>query len=856
MNAASSLAPPAMEDPFTDSMDMASPYQGHMDDFEIDIDIMEDQPATADNDFDVQDASPASVAGDAANDADMMEDVPEVTVTATTTYYNNDSNMQYGATFSNQEPYESEMVDEDYDNNNNAATAPVETEALTIAPESAEVVEVIEATAGSVKGPTHDKERTEHQYEGFEKDTEGLTDPHIVDKEPTEQRSNAPKEDDESHVDAELQVESVTEPELEDTVDNTNLLEQYANPEVNTTAVEEPAETHPAVVHETEDSTSSVLPHTGEIHEQVEHERDNFTESQVSYMHPIKVIYQDTEISLFPPRDGDTSETYFLANEGLAHESIDGLLKECRTILGDHASSEDSLVLHVDSLGIELSEDNIHTSKMTLSKLLDIYLHLCRNSSIERPEPLYLTLTTRANLSAEIAALLSAANEGKGISDIQVWDEDYEQHEDDESGTGLSDQKIERADHTEHEEGHLESKGLRDEEQDKEWNDNHQHEHELGDEEQTGLHDDEVDVHQRKETGRLSAEPTEPEHDRGDEQAHVASHDEHPSASPKAISETHHDFDETNRIDTLTQAPMLQPEGQSPEELSSANTTQNEADAVGDALSGEEDQSSPSYEQGFSPEFRNESEPYEEYAADEYKNVEEDAETGPADITEVATDNIDHFETNGPEDNKEVEDEGFNNGGDRGEHGDELEENYESYVDEEHHEDPLHVASDTGEEFAAGHEKLGEVEKSSTADQLDQVSSETVSVSNEPVDKNDPLLDDSQPATKTDALEESYEDIQQFPDLPDLPDDDLISLGDDIFDNPEEANTEDDNGLTSPPIDQNNDASDQMPSADDTDNIQLKRQESNAGKRPRDAEEEDFGFDGTPSPGTKRTRSS
>lgn len=354
MTAASSLGLPAMEDPFTDNMEMASPYNGHVDDFEIDIDIMDDQPANVDNDFDLQDATPDELAGEFTHDADMMDDVPEMTVTDTTTY-NNDGSMQYtDNTFSaTQEPVESEMVDEEYEENTEiistsfepfsapqGETQPEETQPE----ETIEVVneqQVIEEVENDEVRQNVEEIVEETQTALEERDNQELTEEGL-----SEARVDAP------HIAAEPQVESVAEHHFEKPASGSDLVEEikeYAA--VTETAAEnETAE----VVDVVDNGELHNLAPAGETEKVVENEH-NPTE-QTPYLHQVKVIYQESEISMFPPRHGNTSETYFLADEGLAHENIGRLFKECREILGEHASSEDSLVFRIDSLGIELCE--------------------------------------------------------------------------------------------------------------------------------------------------------------------------------------------------------------------------------------------------------------------------------------------------------------------------------------------------------------------------------------------------------------------------------------------------------------------------------------------------------------------
>lgn len=73
-----------------------------------------------------------------------------------------------------------------------------------------------------------------------------------------------------------------------------------------------------------------------------------------------------------------------------------------------------------------LIQDSTHISKVTLHQIIDVYLRLCHNDGIESPEPLYLTLSTKSTISAEVSNLLLAASEGKGLSEINLWD-DYQE---------------------------------------------------------------------------------------------------------------------------------------------------------------------------------------------------------------------------------------------------------------------------------------------------------------------------------------------------------------------------------------------------------------------------------------------
>ena len=180
------------------------------------------------------------------------------------------------------------------------------------------------------------------------------------------------------------------------------------------------------------------------------------------------------------------------------------------------------------------------------------------------------------------------------------------------------------------------------------------------------------------------------------------------------------------------------------------------------------------------------------------------------------------------------------------------EQNYEDYAEEEYHEDDLQYEDN---QELAGDEEVEEFPEdqndgSYVADQFDQASSKTVSALNEPADRNDDSSANLQTGTETDV--NTVFDYNQ--DIPDLPDDNLLDLDDDIFADTAQApllETEDSNSHDT--------SAGQVNTAEDAaQNLALKRQGSTVGKRPRsdEEEEEEFDFDGVPSPGTKRTRSS
>ena len=86
--------------------------------------------------------------------------------------------------------------------------------------------------------------------------------------------------------------------------------------------------------------------------------QDEATSRESAHVHPVVVLYQDNEISLFPPLDSDDehTNTYFLQNEQIAGDSIKALFGALRSILGESISEQEELVLDINDLDLHISE--------------------------------------------------------------------------------------------------------------------------------------------------------------------------------------------------------------------------------------------------------------------------------------------------------------------------------------------------------------------------------------------------------------------------------------------------------------------------------------------------------------------
>ncbi|KAL6237780.1 hypothetical protein BDW75DRAFT_61430 [Aspergillus navahoensis] len=449
MTTTSSLPFSAMEVPtMDDTMEMASPYQGHADDFDIDIDVMEDQASNADRDMTAADDYMDNTHGenhgqDGIPDEDMFDDVAEPSMIDADEYSDTNRNidMQYEEVklIDERKIYEEEMLDDGYDED---IDAPV-LEHTNEVPESLEPEHA--DSEGAPRADQTDKEFPENSYENH-------AEPHSEVATETLEESQPKARLDSGHATGRLDREQLEEgPETvhvepqgpEETASNTNEPEQAEQAEKK-----EQAEPQPLLSNNDQDAPEDLQNGTSKgDSNRTQSSHDDRTEPEVesreqlqvsesndqqtaqghapadaSPLHPVKVYYQDNEISLFPPREGDASETFFLEDESLAYESFGKLFGACRKVLQNHITENEVLVIDVETLNFQVAEDSLEIHNFTLKQIVDVYLQLCHNDGIEEPEALYLTLSTKLTLAAELSELLIAASEGKGLAEIQSWE--------------------------------------------------------------------------------------------------------------------------------------------------------------------------------------------------------------------------------------------------------------------------------------------------------------------------------------------------------------------------------------------------------------------------------------------------
>jgi hypothetical protein len=364
-----------------DTMEMASPYQGHVDDFDIDLDIMEDHASNADKDMTAADDYPdtlqeGDIDQDGARDADMIDDIAEPTMVDADDQYQEASHnveMQYGI----EESHEEEMLEDEYvDDVDDADAAVPEDQEVQVGdntdqPETQEVGAAENRVTGDYgQEPAvgdHPEAKPEHHDEtGHE--LQGALNQHDdnADNPPEAHQPESAGGDITNTTNEIDQVESELRP--------LDAGETGLNPEdhegaddydqasdEHTGEVPQPVEEHGTAEYE---GTEEQAAHDRSLQGPEQgYEREPDTSGQVT-LHPVKVYYQDNEISLFPPREGDSSETFFVEDERIAYEPLGKLFECCREVLYEHVGENEVLVLDIESLNLQLIE--VSVSQMQL----------------------------------------------------------------------------------------------------------------------------------------------------------------------------------------------------------------------------------------------------------------------------------------------------------------------------------------------------------------------------------------------------------------------------------------------------------------------------------------------------------
>jgi len=240
------------------------------------------------------------------------------------------------------------------------------------APESIDVVavsapiEVIQTAEAESKpdAGVHEPDQKQEQEQEQEQDQDQDQEPE-QEQEQEQEHEQDHEQDNDNHLDAhEYGAQADEQPAADDQVEPATDSAGIANEDKSHDDVVDQEEKHTEQEDAIEEHAESAEVH-GEDPTQTEHQYFEETHDSRLPLHHVVMLYEGNEISLFPPEDDESSDTFFLPDEQLAYIMILELLQELRQVLGDSIQQDEELEISIMDLGISLSEVS-----STLSMLL------------------------------------------------------------------------------------------------------------------------------------------------------------------------------------------------------------------------------------------------------------------------------------------------------------------------------------------------------------------------------------------------------------------------------------------------------------------------------------------------------
>lgn len=366
-----------------DSMEMASPYLGQADDFDIDIDLMEDHASNMDSDMMGADefSQPQDANDDAILDADMADEPSEGSMVDADNLVSEDNDIDVQ---SEEEPFEAEMTEGDQAENgapevpiidvsdfhpatettNGDSLNPTEEEPALVEQPLPVVTEDLSAQAEPTQVQSEAPVPAQHKVDEQTEDKGHQVEPSISDDDelagpPSETLDLAATHDDFEKQEPTAEANETVQPSAAKSNDSQEHLadnEALASAEI----AQAPASTQGEV--------QSVL----EVKQHGAGDAQSLHQETASHetLHPVKIIYQENEIALFPPLEGDSAETFFLHDEDVAYESVAQLFKALRQVLQGNVADNEVLIIDIDTLGIQMTEVSSHFESANMSSVL------------------------------------------------------------------------------------------------------------------------------------------------------------------------------------------------------------------------------------------------------------------------------------------------------------------------------------------------------------------------------------------------------------------------------------------------------------------------------------------------------
>ncbi|KAF8450163.1 hypothetical protein BGX38DRAFT_1269663 [Terfezia claveryi] len=149
-------------------------------------------------------------------------------------------------------------------------------------------------------------------------------------------------------------------------------------------------------------------------------------------IHPIVVQFESNTLALFNSEHylnlsaldnrqstyPEVPSVFLLQDVSFYSKGFDELFGALREMFGASIGDDAEITMEFVGLELFLHEDNLLSKSISLSDLMDLHIRLSKQDGAERPDPLYIVLSTQARFTKRYSELLTAAGEGKGLSQI------------------------------------------------------------------------------------------------------------------------------------------------------------------------------------------------------------------------------------------------------------------------------------------------------------------------------------------------------------------------------------------------------------------------------------------------------
>ncbi|KAI6246254.1 hypothetical protein HI914_05537 [Erysiphe necator] len=150
------------------------------------------------------------------------------------------------------------------------------------------------------------------------------------------------------------------------------------------------------------------------------------TTGENSDLSDVIVVYQSNEYLLFSTSEFDDPNTFFIKDRTIAQKPLCDFFWAIRNVIYEDIENESELWLFFPEFGLQIEETSSLLENVTFLELVNLRKKLLLNDGIHIIQPMYIDLGFRKNFVKELMRITKNANDGKGLSESVIWNENNE----------------------------------------------------------------------------------------------------------------------------------------------------------------------------------------------------------------------------------------------------------------------------------------------------------------------------------------------------------------------------------------------------------------------------------------------